>query len=91
MKESNLQKNCIKFCKSEGIYHIAIRAAQGSKDIPNLIICLDGKFVAFDCREYENILPEQRLHQKKIQSSRGLYYRPRSLEDFVQIIRSLQD
>lgn len=90
MKESNLQKNCIKYCRSEGIYLIAIRGGTISKGSPTLILCLNGRFVAFDLEDETDRKPEKRLHQAKIQANRGLCYYPHSLEEFVGIIREIQ-
>ena len=86
MKENNFQKACIKYCKSEGLYHIAIRGGKISKGSPTLVLCLNGKFVAFDMGDS---LDDGR-HRTKIQANGGKYYSPRNLEEFVAIIRAIQ-
>ena len=77
MKTSNLQMNCIKFCKSEGIFHIN----------PDLIICLNGKFVAFAFSESVG----QRLQIKKLLKCGGCIYHPHTLGEFVETIRQIQE
>lgn len=89
MTDCNLQKNCVKYCRSEGIYNISLRGGKISKGSPTLFVCVNGRFAAFDFTPDE-ITPVQRLHQAKIQANRGLYYRPRSLEEFVGIVRELE-
>lgn len=87
MKQSNLQKNCIKFCKSEGIFHINTRGTKAPSNYPDLIICLNGLFIAFSFTDSN----EQRLHCKKILSCGGRIYRPRTLGEFVETIRKIQE
>ncbi len=87
MKQSNLQQNCIKFCKSEGLFHINTRGVKAPSNYPDLIICLNGMFIAFAFTDST----EQRLHCKKVLSCGGRIYRPRTLGEFVEIIRSIQE
>lgn len=92
-KESRLQQECIKYLKSEGIYHINIHgggwAAKGS---PDLIACVNGCFVAFELKVDQNDeQSDQRIHEKRILRNGGKHYAPRSLQEFVEIIRKIQD
>ncbi len=87
MSNSNLQKNCIKFCKSEGIFHISTRGSKAPTKYPNLVVCVNGAFVAFI---FEETL-EQRLQIKKLLACGGRLYRPHTLGEFVATIRQLQE
>lgn len=87
MRMSNLQLNCIKFCKSEGIFHINTRGNKTHSNYPDLIICLNGKFVAFAFSESTG----QRLQIKKLLKCGGRIYRPHTLGEFVETIRQIQE
>lgn len=83
---NRLQENCVKFCKSEGLYHISTRGNKGKAHYPDLIVCVNGLFVAFI---FEGS-PEQNPQIKKLLSSGGRLYRPRTLGEFVKSIREMQ-
>lgn len=87
MNISNLQKNCIKYCKSEGLFHINTRGNKSKSCYPNLVLCLNGRFVAFS---FEDSL-EQRLQIKRLLGCGGRIYRPHTLGEFVETIRNLQE
>lgn len=88
-----MQQECIKYLKSEGIYHINIHgggwAAKGS---PDLIACVNGYFVAFEFKVDQNDeQSDQRIHEKRILRNGGMHYSPRSLQEFVVMLRTIQD
>jgi hypothetical protein len=93
MIESRLQKNCIKYLKSEGIYHVNIHGGGwGAKGAPDIIACINGKFVAFELKTGDNDMqPDQRIHRKRIVTNGGRHYCPRSLQEFISIVREVQD
>lgn len=93
MIESRLQKDCIKYLKSEGIYHINIHGGGwGAKGAPDIIACINGKFVAFELKVEDGVIaPSQRIHEKNIRKSGGYHFYPRSLEEFIKIVREVQD
>ena len=92
MRESKLQQDCIKYLKSKGIYYINIHGGGWSaKGAPDLIACINGKFVAFELKVGENEMqPDQRAHMKRIKANGGLHYCPRTLDEFIQIIDELK-
>jgi len=93
MRESKLQQDCIKYLKSKGIYYINIHGGGWSaKGAPDLIACINGRFVAFELKiENNDMQPDQRIHMKRIEANGGLHYCPRTLDEFIQIIKELQN
>jgi len=93
MRESKLQRDCIKYLKSKGIYYINIHGGGWSaKGAPDLIACIKGQFVAFEFKVEDNDMqPDQRIHMKRIEANGGLHYCPRTLDEFIQIIKELQN
>lgn len=89
MSESKLQQDCIKYLKSEGIYHINIHGGGwGAKGAPDLIACIDGRFIAFELKVDENDLQsDQRIHRKRILASGGQHFAPRSLDEFIRRVK----
>lgn len=90
MKENKLQTDCIRYLKQQGIYHINIHGGGwGAKGAPDLIACIDGKFVAFELKVGENEMDSaQEIHRDRILQSGGQHYCPRSLREFMLIVRS---
>lgn len=89
MRESNLQAKCIDYLKVKKIYYINIHGSGwGAKGAPDLIACINGKFVAFEFKVGNNEMqPDQRLHKKRIEANKGLHYCPRSVGEFIEIIK----
>ena len=83
---NKLQLNCIKFCKSEGLYHINTRGNKADTHYPNMVVCVNGLFVAF---LFESS-PEQEAPMKRLVSCGGRVFRPHTLGEFVKIIRDIQ-
>lgn len=92
MKESRLQKLVIDYCKSRGIYVInTYGGGRCGKGTPDLIICLDGKFVAFECKVGNNGLQDdQIIHSKRILQSGGHWYCIRSLQEAMDAISEMR-
>ncbi len=88
MKETQLQEKCIKYLKSKSIYYINVHGGGwASKGSPDLITCINGKFVAFELKVKTNDLqPDQRIHRKRILINGGQHYCPRTLREFKSII-----
>jgi hypothetical protein len=93
MRESKLQQECVKYLKSKGIYYINIHGGGwGAKGAPDLITCINGKFVAFELKTGDNDMqPDQQIHRKRIVTNGGRHYCPRSLQEFISIVREVQD
>ena len=92
MRESELQRDCIKYLKFKGIYYINIHGGGwGAKGAPDLIACINGKFIAFELKVGDNEMqPDQRIHMRRIKANGGLHYCPRTLDEFIQIIDELK-
>lgn len=78
--------------KQEDIYYINVHGSGwGGKGTPDLIVCANGKFVAFELKVGDNQLsPAQRIHKKRIKRSGGLHYVPRTLDEFKTILEGLK-
>ena len=91
--EKKLQDNAIKYLKGRGIYYLNLFGDGWSgKGKPDLIVCLNGRFVAFELKVGENDLQDdQKIHRLKIKRSGGLHYSPYTLEEFISIVEALQN
>lgn len=92
IKESALQSDCIDYLKNKGIYYInKFGDGRSGKGCPDLIVCLNGYFVAFELKVGDNDLaPAQRIHKKRILRSGGRHYKPYTIEEFKRIIDDLE-
>lgn len=93
MRETKLQKKCIDYLQSQGIYYINIYGSgRTAKGAPDIIACINGKFVAFELKVDNNDMqPDQRIHKRRIVKSGGQHFCPRSLQEFISIVREVQD
>jgi hypothetical protein len=91
--ENRLQQNCIKYLESEGIYYINVHGGGWTaKGAPDLFVCINGKFVVFELKvDMNDLSAAQRLHRKRVLKSNGLHYAPRTLESFVEIVRTFSE
>ena len=89
--EKNLQDKAISYLKGRGIYYLNLFGDGWSgKGKPDLIVCLNGRFVAFELKVGENDLQDdQKIHRIRIRRSGGLHYSPYTLEEFITIIKEL--
>lgn len=89
--EKDLQDNCIRYLKGQGIYYLNLFGDGWSgKGKPDIIACINGRFVAFELKVGENDLQDdQKIHRIRIQRSGGLHYSPYTLEEFKNIIKEL--
>ena len=71
MRETKLQKKCIEYLQSQGIYYINIYGSgRTAKGAPDIIACINGKFVAFELKVDDNDMqPDQRIHKRRILKS----------------------
>jgi hypothetical protein len=92
MIEHTLQSQCIKYLKSVGIYFINVHGGGWSgKGAPDLIVCLDGDFVAFELKVGNNNLSiSQKIHHDLITKNNGKYFTPRSLDEFITTITKIK-
>lgn len=92
IREKQLQDKCIRYLKDKGIYALNLYGdGHSGKGKPDLIVCLDGRFIAFELKVGLNDLQDdQKIHRARILRSGGLHYTPYTLEEFIQIIERLK-
>ena len=90
--EKNLQDDCIKYLKKHGIYHInQFGNGWAARGAPDLTVCLNGRFVAFELKVGANDMQDdQKLHKIRIERSGGLHFAPYTLTEFIDIIERLK-
>ena len=71
MRESRLQSKIISYLKANGIYYVnTYGSGMTAKGVPDLLICLNGKFIAFECKVDNNgMQPDQKIHEIRITRS----------------------
>ena len=91
--EKKLQDNAIKYLKSKGIYHLNLFGDGWSgKGKPDLIACINGRFVAFELKVGSNDMQDdQKIHKLRIERSGGLHFSPYTLEEFIKIVEELKN
>ena len=89
--EKKLQDNCIKYLKSKKIYHLNLYGDGFSgKGKPDLIACINGRFVSFELKVGKNDMQDdQKIHKLRIERSGGLHYSPYTLSEFISIVEDL--
>lgn len=89
--EKQLQDKCIAYLKGKGIYYLNLYGDGFSgKGKPDLLACINGKFVAFELKVGANDMQDdQRIHKIRIERSGGLHYSPYTLTEFVSIVEEL--
>lgn len=92
MLEKNLQSKCIEYLKKNGVYHInKYGDGRSAKGAPDIIACINGRFVAFELKVGSNGLQDdQKLHKLWIERSNGLHYSPYTIEEFINIVEDLR-
>ena len=90
--EKKLQDNAIAHLKALGIYYLNLYGdGMSGKGKPDLIACINGKFVAFELKVGENDLQDdQKIHRIRIRRSNGLHFSPYTLDEFKNIVEDLQ-
>lgn len=91
--EKKLQDKAIEYLKRKGIYHLNLFGDGWSgKGKPDLIVCINGRFVAFELKVGENDLQDdQKIHRIRIRRSGGQHFAPYSLEEFIEIVERLRN
>ena len=89
--EKKLQDKVIRYLRERGIYYLNLYGDGFSgKGKPDIIACINGRFVAFELKVGENDLQDdQKIHRLRIQRSKGLHYSPYTLEEFKKIVEEL--
>ena len=89
--EKKLQDEAIKFLKGRGIYYLNLYGdGRSGKGKPDVIACINGRFVAFELKVGSNDMQDdQKIHKLRIERSRGLHFSPYTLSEFIEIVEEL--
>jgi Holliday junction resolvase len=91
--EKKLQDKVIRYLRDRGIYYLNLYGDGFSgKGKPDIIACINGKFVAFELKVGANDMQaDQIIHKRRIEKSNGLHYSPYTLSEFIEIVEALQN
>lgn len=91
--ERDLQSKCIEYLNGRGIYFLNLFGdSYTSRGKPDLIVCINGRFVAFELKVGSNDLEDaQIIHKRKIERSKGLHFSPYTFTEFVEIVEELYE
>ena len=89
--EKKLQDKVVRYLRERDIYYLNLYGdGRSGKGKPDIIACINGRFVAFELKVGSNDLQEdQKIHRLRIQRSRGLHYSPYTFEEFKKIVEDL--
>ena len=89
--EKKLQDKCLTYLKANGIYCLNLYGDGFSgKGKPDLLACINGRFVAFELKVGANDMQDdQKIHKIRIERSGGLHYAPYTLSEFISIVEAL--
>lgn len=92
-REKNLQDKCIAYLKKNNIYYLNLYGDGFSgKGKPDIVTCINGKFVAFELKvKANNMQDAQKIHKLRIERSKGLHFIPYTLNEFISIIEKLKN
>lgn len=93
MRESNLQKKCLKWLESRKDICVANIHGGGwtAKGFPDLIACIKGHYVAFELKVGENDMQDdQKVWRNRILRAGGYHFCPRSLEEFIKDVNEVE-
>ena len=91
--EKKLQDKAIAYLKDRGVYHLNLYGdGRSGKGKPDIIACINGRFVAFELKVGDNYMQDdQKIHKIRIERSKGLHYTPYTLDEFRHIVEVLLD
>lgn len=87
--ENTLQKKCIDYLKEKNIYYIN-KYGDGRSGLgtPDLITCINGRFVAFELKVGDNDMSKaQKIRKKQIEASGGRHYAPYTIDEFIECVK----
>ena len=89
--EKKLQDKVVRYLRERGIYYLNLYGDGFSgKGKPDIIACINGRFVAFELKVGSNgMQDDQKIHKLRIERSNGLHYSPYTLEEFINIVEDL--
>lgn len=87
MKESSIQKKIIDYLKQLNCYVVKVQTANKT-GIPDLLVCFEGKFIAFEIKVDEKKVPSklQQWNLEQIVKAGGKAYKVSSLKEVKEII-----
>lgn len=90
-REKKLQDKVVRYLRERGIYYLNLYGDGFSgKGKPDIIACINGRFVAFELKVGSNgMQDDQKIHKLRIERSNGLHYSPYTLEEFINIVEDL--
>jgi len=89
--EKKLQDNAIRYLKGRGIYYLNLYGdGMSGKGKPDIIACINGRFVAFELKVGANDMQDdQKIHKLRIERSSGLHFSPYTIAEFITIVEGL--
>lgn len=86
--EKELENKIKSFLKKHQIYYVKTHGNMYMKNVPDLLICYKGKFIAMELKRAKNfkISNGQKIVGAKIIESGGEFYIIHSFEDFVKYL-----
>ena len=89
--ETIFQNKAVAYLKEKGIYCLNLYGdGRSGKGKPDVIACINGRFVAFELKVgANNLQDDQKIHKLWIKRSGGLHYTPRDIETFKRIVDDL--
>lgn len=89
--EKKLQDKAIRYLRERGIYYLNLYGdGRSGKGKPDIIACINGRFVSFELKVGSNDMQDdQKIHKMRIERSGGLHYSPYTLEEFISIVEGL--
>lgn len=89
--EKRLQDKAIRYLRDRGIYYLNLYGDGFSgKGKPDIIACINGRFVCFELKVGSNDMQDdQKIHKIRIERSNGLHFSPYTLTEFVDIVERL--
>ena len=91
MREKDLQKKCLNYLKGKGFYALNLYGdGMSGKGKPDIIACINGKFVAFELKVGANDMQDdQKIHKIRIERNKGFHFTPYTFMEFKKIVDKL--
>ena len=95
-RESYVQYGIVNYLESKGCYvYRAMGNAMAAKGTPDLLCCINGKFVAMEVKREHNgdygVTKPQEIRMRQIRKAGGFAYAVASVDDAAIIYRSLAE
>lgn len=91
--ETKLQNRVLKYLKDKGIYCLNLYGdGMSGKGKPDIIACINGRFVAMELKVGENDMQDdQIIHKLRIERSGGKHCCPRSLHEVKELVEKYEN